>query len=309
MLSIQNLSVTFTMYEVGLAQKQLTTIVDLDLEVNAGEVVAVVGSSGSGKSLLAHAVLGILPHNARVNGTMLFKGEPLTLERQATLRGKEIALIPQSVSYLDPLMPVGAQVLRSAQLSGVSTANARQSVDLTFSRYGLDSEVKHRYPFQISGGMARRVLVATAAIGKADLVIADEPTSSLNPELVAETLNHLRELATAGKGIILITHDLEAALQIADKVAVFYAGTTVEITCRENFIQGNLYHPYTYALWRSLPQNDFIPVPGTQPSPDVLPTGCLFGDRCSHVTEDCLITRPQLRQIQNAQVRCIHAKG
>ncbi|WP_279239740.1 ATP-binding cassette domain-containing protein [Scytonema sp. UIC 10036] len=123
MLSVQNLSVTFTMYEVGLAQKQLTTIVDLDLEVNAGEVVAVVGSSGSGKSLLAHAVLGVLPHNARVSGTMLFKGEPLTLERQATLRGKEIALIPQSVSYLDPLMSVGTQVLRAAQLSGVSTAN------------------------------------------------------------------------------------------------------------------------------------------------------------------------------------------
>nr|WP_279239742.1 oligopeptide/dipeptide ABC transporter ATP-binding protein [Scytonema sp. UIC 10036] len=152
-------------------------------------------------------------------------------------------------------------------------------------------------------------MVATAAIGKADLVIADEPTSSLNPELIAETLNHLRELATAGKGVILITHDLEAALQIANKIAVFYAGTTVEITYRDNFTQGNLHHPYTQALWRSLPQNDFIPVPGAQPNPDALPTGCLFGDRCSRVTDDCLKARPQLRQIQYAFVRCIHAEG
>jgi peptide/nickel transport system ATP-binding protein len=115
MLSVQNLRVTFTMYEVGLTQKQLTVITDLDLEVNAGEVVAVVGSSGSGKSLLAHAVLGILPHNAQISGTILYKGELLTPQRQAALRGKEIALIPQSVSYLDPLMPVGMQVQRAAR--------------------------------------------------------------------------------------------------------------------------------------------------------------------------------------------------
>jgi peptide/nickel transport system ATP-binding protein len=309
MLSVQNLNVTFTMYDVGLTQKQLTAIADLDLEVNAGEVVAVVGSSGSGKSLLAHAIIGILPHNAQVSGRILFKGSPLTSQRQATVRGKEIALIPQSVSYLDPLMRVGTQVHRAAQLSGLSAADARKAVDQVFSRYELDSQVKHCYPFQISGGMARRVLVATAAIGRADLVIADEPTSSLNPELIVETLNHLRELATSGKGIILITHNLEAALQIADKVAVFYAGTTLEIAAPRNFTQGNLYHPYTYALWRSLPQNDFIPVPGTQPSPDALPTGCLFSDRCELATDDCLIARPPLRQIQNALVRCIHAKG
>ncbi|NEQ25431.1 MAG: ABC transporter ATP-binding protein, partial [Microcoleus sp. SIO2G3] len=279
-----------------------------DLEVNAGEVVAVVGSSGSGKSLLAHAIIGILPHNAQVSGTMLFKGKPLTPQRQATLRGKEIALIPQSLSYLDPLMRVGTQVHRAAQLSGVSAADANQAVDQVFSRYGLDSWVKHYYPFEISGGMARRVLVATAAIGRADLVIADEPTPGLQPDLVVETLNHLRELATAGKAVILITHDLEAALQVADKVAVFYAGTTLEIASCVDFTQGTLRHPYTQALWRALPQNDFIGVPGAQPSPDALPTGCLFSDRCSLVTESCREARPKFRQVRGAPVRCIHAE-
>ncbi|NJR48441.1 MAG: ABC transporter ATP-binding protein [Leptolyngbyaceae cyanobacterium CSU_1_3] len=309
MLTVQNLSVSFTQYDTGLTQKQLTVITDLDLHVNAREVVAVVGSSGSGKSLLAHAVLGILPHNAQISGTILFKGEPLTRQRQASLRGKAIALIPQSISYLDPLMPVGRQVHQAARRAGVATTDIRQRVDHTFSRYELASTVKQQYPFQVSGGMARRVLVATAAVGQADLIIADEPTPGLHPDLVAETLNHLRQLASAGKGVILITHDLEAALQVADKVAVFYAGTTLEIAIAEDFVNGNLRHPYTQALWRSLPQNEFIPVPGAQPNPDALPDGCLFSDRCPLVTDACLTERPSLRLVRGAPVRCIHAEG
>lgn len=118
MLSISNLGVTFTQYDRGLRRKQLAVITDLDLDVQAGEVVAVVGASGSGKSLLAHALLGILPENATVSGTMQFQGELLTPERCRSLRGKEIALIPQSVGYLDPLMSVGKQVQRVAQLAG-----------------------------------------------------------------------------------------------------------------------------------------------------------------------------------------------
>jgi peptide/nickel transport system ATP-binding protein len=229
MLSVQNLSVTFTMYDQGLTQRQLTVITELDLEVSSGEVVAVVGASGSGKSLLAHAVLGILPKNAQVDGEILFKGSPLTPERSEALRGKEIALIPQSVGYLDPLMRVGSQVNRAAQLSGLSGQVTQVAVEQTFNRYGLASVVKRFFPFQLSGGMARRVLVSTAAVGKAQLIIADEPTPGLHPDVVKETLNHLRGLANEGKAVILITHDIEAALQVADKVAVFYAGTTVEI--------------------------------------------------------------------------------
>jgi len=135
MLSVQNLSVTFTMYDAGLIQKQLTVITDLDLEVNAGEIVAVVGSSGSGKSLLAHAILGILPHNAQVTGQIIFQGEALTVERQAQLRGKQIALIPQSISYLDPLMHVGSQVHRAGRLSGLPSIKAKQEVNRVFDRY------------------------------------------------------------------------------------------------------------------------------------------------------------------------------
>jgi peptide/nickel transport system ATP-binding protein len=309
MISVQDLSITFTMYEQGLAQKRLVVITELDLTVEAGEVVAVVGASGSGKSLLAHAVLGILPANAEVNGTMTFRGETLTPVRAAALRGKVIALIPQSIGYLDPLMQVGNQVDRAARRSGLSKCAAGAAVDRVFDRYDLKSRTKRLYPFQVSGSMARRVLVSTAAVGQAQLVIADEPTPGLHPDVVAETLGHLKELAQDGKAVVLITHDIQAALQVADRVAVFYAGTTVEIVPAEAFHLGTLRHPYTQALWRSLPQNDFIPVPGYQPSPDALPEGCLFSDRCSFVTSECRAERPPLQMIQNSLVRCIHAKG
>ncbi|PZO61203.1 MAG: peptide ABC transporter ATP-binding protein [Phormidesmis priestleyi] len=297
MLSISNLGVIFTQYDQGLRRKQLTVITALDLDVQAGEVVAVVGASGSGKSLLAHALLGILPENAAMSGTLQFQGEPLTPERSRSLRGKAIALIPQSVGYLDPLMRVGKQVQRVAQLAGQSKANASTSVDRTFARYDLPMATRDRYPFELSGGMARRILVSTAVVTQAQLVIADEPTPGLHPDVVRETLSHLRELAREGRGVILITHDIEAALQIADRVAVFYAGTTVEIAASKDFSLGNLRHPYTQALWRSLPQNEFVPVPGNQPSPEHLPEGCLFSDRCPWVSDICRAERPPLRQL------------
>jgi peptide/nickel transport system ATP-binding protein len=309
MLSISNLAITFTQYDQGLRRKQLDVISDLDLSVSTQEVVAVVGASGSGKSLLAHALLGILPENAALSGSLQFQGEALTPERARALRGKAIALIPQSVGYLDPLMSVGQQVQRVAQLSGQSKTAASSLVDKTFARYDLPSTTRDRYPFQLSGGMARRVLISTAVVTQAQLLIADEPTLGLHPEVVAETLMHLRELAREGRGVILITHDIEAALQIADRVAVFYAGTTVEIAAASDFTTGNLRHPYTQALWRSLPQNEFVPVPGNQPNLEQLPPGCLFGDRCPWLTPDCQAQRPELRAVRAGWVRCIHAEG
>lgn len=310
MLQVQNLAVTFTMYDVGLVRRELTVITGLDLTVKRGEVVAVVGSSGSGKSLLAHAVLGILPANATVAGTMLFDGEALTPARQAALRGRTIALIPQSVGFLDPLMRVGKQVRSAAYRGGISAQNTTAVQEATFQRYGLAAQVSKLFPFQISGGMARRVLTATAAVGKAALLLADEPTPGLHPDAVAETLNHLRELADEGRGVILITHDIGAALRVADRVAVFYAGATVEVANVADFQNDGqaLRHPYTKALWRSLPQQDFVPIPGAQPMPDALPLGCLFAPRCPLVTSECTAARPAMRDLRSGLVRCVHAE-
>ena len=308
MLKVHNLSLEFRRYQAGLRKNSMMVITDLDLEVNAGEIVAVVGSSGAGKSLLAHAILGILPRNARVTGEIEFKNAPLTEKRKQQLRGKEIALIPQSVNFLNPLSRVGTQVFRAARLSGCNRTEAARARDFSFNRYQLANEVKSYFPFQISGGMARRVLTATATAGRADLVIADEPTTGLDPDVIFESLAHLRELADDGKAVMLITHDIQAVLSVADTVAVFYAGTTVEIAAAADFNGTNtLRHPYTRALWKSLPQHEFTFVPGAQPPPDNLPEGCLFSPRCASSKPECTYNRPELRWLTGGFVRCFNA--
>ena len=303
-LEVQDLSVSFAQYEKGLQQKQLKVISSLNISICAGEILAVVGSSGSGKSLLAHAILGILPENASVTGSIKVNGEELTPSRQATLRGKEIALVPQSVNYLDPLMQVGAQVR-----TGVKIGEAFSTQREVFDRYQLAPEVDQLYPFQLSGGMARRILVSTAIVSGAQLVIADEPTPGLDAAVVEETLEYFREMAGKGCAVMLITHDIETALRIADKVAVFYAGTTVEVAPIEDFSGDgeSLRHPYSKALWQALPQNGFIPIPGAQPMPNDLPKGCPFEPRCAVATSQCTMKQPKVRKLRDGMVRCGHA--
>jgi peptide/nickel transport system ATP-binding protein len=302
-LEVDDLSVSFAQY-TGLRQSTLRVLQGMSLDVSAGEIVAVIGSSGSGKSLLAHAILGILPGNAAVEGTIRFDGETLTPRRQEALRGKEIALVPQSVNYLDPLMQVGAQV-KSAVRTGDPAVEQRKA----FERYRLGPDVDSRYPHQLSGGMARRVLVSAATVSGAKLLIADEPTPGLDPAIVRETVLQMRELADQGAGVLLISHDLESALQVADRVAVFYAGTSVELAPAGDFVLdgSKLRHPYSRALWRALPQNDFVPIPGRQPHPGELPTGCLFAPRCEAATAQCGAERPAMRELRGGKARCIHA--
>lgn len=303
-LEVDGLSVSFTQYTGGLKQRTVRVIHDLHLTIQAGEIVAVVGSSGSGKSLLAHAVLGILPSNAVMTGSIRYNGEELTAERAAALRGRDIALVPQSVTFLDPLMRVGAQV-RSSVREGDAAAKQRAA----FERFRLAPDTERKYPFELSGGMARRVLVSTATVSGARLIIADEPTPGLDPAVVQEALDGLRELADGGCAVMLITHDIESALAVADKVAVFYAGTTVEVAQAGDFAGSgsSLRHPYSRALWRALPQNDFAPIPGFQPHPDALPPGCLFAPRCANATDGCGAAMPAMQELRGGRVRCIHA--
>lgn len=250
-LKVKNLSVSFRMYQNALTHTLVAGMHDVNLRLSSGEILAVVGASGSGKSLLAHAVLGILPYNAVMSGEMRYRGEPLDAGRQAQLRGREIALIPQSVTYLDPLMRVGKEVC------GLHGSPADMAA--TFHRLHLEEKVQRLYPFQLSGGMARRVLFSTAVITDAALIIADEPTPGMDVKSAVEALQLLRELADAGKGILLITHDIDLAVEVADTVAVFYEGRTVDMIAAEAF-RGDgseLHHPYTQALYHALPQHDF----------------------------------------------------
>ena len=300
-LTVKDLSVSFHMYDKGLEQYDLKVISNLDLEVCPGEIVAIAGSSGSGKSLLAHAVMGLLPENAMLDGDIIYKGRKLDQKDKEKLRGKELALVPQSVSYLDPLMRVGKQV--RGRDSGKK--NSQKKI---FQRLRLKENTEKLYPFQLSGGMARRVLVSTAVLSGAEVIIADEPTPGLDLEMALETLKIFRELADEGKAVILITHDIDLAFHIADRVAVFYAGTTLEIADAKELQEGEgmLRHPYSKALWRALPQNGFEPVPGFQPYAKYLPEGCLYFPRCPHRTEECDQKIP-MREVRGGQVRCIHA--
>ena len=199
LLEIHDLSVSFRMYDHALEQRELQVISDLNLKVRPGEIVAVAGSSGSGKSLLASAILGILPPNATVHGHLHYKDKELTAETQARLRGKEIALVPQSVAFLDPLMKVGKQA------DGHKKPYPTEKRRGLFKRFGLPEQTEKLYPFQLSGGMARRVLVSTALITEAELVIADEPTPGMSLDQALEALKMVREMADEGKGVILIT--------------------------------------------------------------------------------------------------------
>ena len=216
LLEIHDLSVSFRMYDGTLEQKDLQVISDLHLTVRPGEIVAVAGSSGSGKSLLASAILGILPGNATVKGHLHYKGQELTPALQEKLRGGEIALVPQSVAFLDPLMKVGKQA--DGHKKPYPTEKRRN----LFKRFSLPEKTEKLYPFQLSGGMARRVLVSTALITDAQLIIADEPTPGMSLEQALEALQMFRELANEGKAVILITHDIDLAFEFADRVAVFY---------------------------------------------------------------------------------------
>lgn len=189
-LEIKDLSVSFSMYDKGWHKKELEVIHELSVKVMPGEILAVVGSSGSGKSILAHAALGLLPKNATVSGRMEAFGQELTKKQQEKLRGHEIAFIPQSVDYLDPLMKIKKQV------TGVWGTEEKQKA--LFEKYQLEEKVGEMYPFQLSGGMARRVLISTAMMGEPKLIIADEPTPGLSKELAMETLQHFRSMADMG---------------------------------------------------------------------------------------------------------------
>ncbi|WP_148410866.1 ABC transporter ATP-binding protein [Murimonas intestini] len=301
-LEIKNMSISFKQYagKKGTKQIDLPVIRDLSVTIKEGEMVAVVGSSGSGKSLLAHGVLGLLPYNGKMEGKISYCGKPLTPKKVEKLRGNEIVLVPQSVSYLDPLMKVGAQVR-----GGRKDAAAKERSRELFRRYGLEESVEDLYPFELSGGMARRVLICTALMKNPKLVIADEPTPGLHLEAARQTLSDFRAIADQGAGVLLITHDLELAMEVADRIVVFYAGTTIEEASADDFRQEDtLRHPYSRALHRAIPQNGFGYIEGTQPYVKDMPEGCPFGPRCEGFCEECQKDIPWVKS-GNGYVRCI----
>lgn len=252
LLEVNGLRVGFTMYRSFYRRATGWAVDGLDACAEAGQVLGVVGASGSGKSLLAHAIMGLLPYNARIDGSMTYDGRPLTPERARALRGSEFALIPQSISYLDPLMRVRRQLLTGAEPGAAELDEIAERFEL--GRADLD-----KFPFQLSGGMARRVLLATAMLSTARLIIADEPTPGLSVDLAERMLADFRAMADEGRCLIVISHDVDLISAVADRVLILNRGRMIaEMPARE-FMDPDHYDngPYAAGLWRALPQNDF----------------------------------------------------
>lgn len=300
LLDVNNVSISFIQYTKGLKQQNLKVITDLTLDIEEGEILAVLGSSGSGKSLLAHAILGILPDNADLNGEIKYNGNVLNQKAKEEIRGKEISLIPQSVNFLDPLMKIADQVIGECETEEECREKQIKQRKI-FEKYGLSEDVDNMYPFQLSGGMARRVLISTALLSNPKLIIADEPTPGLDQKSVKETLDYLKQMADDNVGVLLITHDIYAALEVTNRICIFYSGFVIEIVDTKDFKEGkNLLHPYTQALYEALPKNGFKLTKGHQPLHGEIPNGCPYYDRCDSPLEYCNEKRPNL--INN--IRC-----
>jgi peptide/nickel transport system ATP-binding protein len=289
-LSVRDLSVRFRMR----GGREIAAVTGAGFDLRAGECLALVGESGCGKSVLASALLGLLPANARTAGTATLAGTELigasehTLAR--TVRGRLIGLVPQSpAAHLTPVRTVGSQIEETLRaLTGLPRKDARRAAAAAAERAAYPASHLDRYPHELSGGLAQRAATALALIGDAPLLLADEPTTGLDRELVDRTADELRRHIDEGRALLLITHDLAAAERIADRVAVMYAGRIVEIADAPAFFgRPGPRHPYARGLLAALPERDFTPVPGLPPELGDLPAGCAFAPRCDRAGPRC----------------------
>ena len=304
LLEVNNLSISFTQYVQGLNRHDSKVITDLTIDVDENEIVAILGSSGSGKSLLAHSILGILPYNSHVTGEIKYEGQVLDQELKEKLRGDEICLIPQSVNFLDPLMKVSEQAIGECKDENEHKEKKLRQREI-FDKYGLDESVDDLYPFELSGGMARKVLLSTALVGNPKLLIADEPTPGLDSKSVKETIEDIRNLKENGKGVLLITHEIDVALKTADRIAIFYSGYVIEINTVENFKNAeNVLHPCSKALINSLPRNGFNLTEGVQPLDEV--PGCPYYENCPIRLDKCEKNKPELIDHDGIMIRCFN---
>ncbi|MFD0228552.1 ABC transporter ATP-binding protein [Streptomyces hirsutus] len=311
-LSVRGLSVRFLVPGSG----PVAAVTDAHFDVVPGECLALIGESGCGKSVLASALLGLLPANAQTAGRALLGDLDLLAADERTLartvRGRRIGLIPQSpAAHLTPVRTIRAQTEETvAALTGVrGRASLRAAAEKAAARAAFPEDHLDRYPHELSGGLAQRAATALALIGDAPLLLADEPTTGLDRDLVDHTVDELRRHVDApddgtgeGRALLMITHDLAAAERIADRVAVMYAGRIIELTDANAFFgTPGPRHPYSRGLLNALPDRDFTPIPGMPPELGALPDGCAFAPRCDRATATC-VTLPPL----TASVACHH---
>ncbi|TDG00734.1 ABC transporter ATP-binding protein [Paenibacillus piri] len=318
LLDIQHLTVDFATKH-GL----LTAIADVSLSIQAGETVCLVGESGSGKTVASKSVMRLIDYENGVisNGRIALDGVELTAltqEQIRVLRGKKMAMIFQEpMAAFDPVFTIGSQIVDSiVQHKRVSKqAAARQSVEL-LRRVGIpEPELRMRqYPNELSGGMLQRAMIAMALACEPELLIADEPTTALDVTIQAQILQLLQELkAEYNMSILLITHDMGVASQLADRIVVMYAGRVMEqATAVQLFEQP--YHPYTKGLMQSIltlegsRDKRLYSIEGSIPNLAELPSGCRFHPRCPYASEKCVRHNPPLLEINGREAACWHVE-
>lgn len=307
LLEVEGLCVTF-----GSGAGAVRAVRDLDLSVESGEIVALVGESGCGKSLTALTLMRLTPPSARVQGSVKYRGDQILDDKGLkikALRGKEIAMVFQEpMTSLNPSYTVGDQIAESIRLHLKLPRKqaAKQAIELLRRvRIAAPEQRAKAYPHQLSGGMRQRIMMAIALSCDPKLLILDEPTTALDVTTQAQVLEIVDELRKeANTGVILITHDLGVVADLADKVVIMYAGSTVEKAPVES-IYSRPSHPYTRGLLAAIPRRTdgvrkrLDEIPGTVPIVRELPSGCIFADRCSCVEVDCRGAVPKLEMIED----------
>lgn len=301
-LEVNNLHVTFTTY--GGTVKAVRGV---DLYLNKGETLAIVGESGCGKSVTSNAIMRLIPNppGEISNGEIIFGGQDLikvSEKKMRNIRGVDISMIFQDpMTALNPTLTIGSQLMEGLkQHQDISTNNARKKAVEMMTLVGIPNPTERlkQYPHQFSGGMRQRIVIAIALICEPELLIADEPTTALDVTIQAQILELFEKIQeTTGVSIILITHDLGVVAKIADRIIVMYAGKFIEEgSKREIFYETE--HPYTKGLLNSVPRLDLkgeklTPIDGTPPDLFSPPTGCPFTARCPFAMDVCEYVYPE----------------
>lgn len=287
-------------------------------EMERGETLGLVGESGCGKSTLGFSILRLVPPPGKiVGGDIIFAGEDLLRkdeEQMRGIRGSRISMIFQDpMTCLDPLQKVGDHIVETITThdQGIKRAEAWKRADEMLDRLGIDPSRLEDYPHQLSGGMRQRVMIALALILNSELVIADEPTTSLDVIVEAQILDLLKQLkADYELTLILITHNMGVVAELADRVAVMYAAKLVEVAKALPLYEEPM-HPYTQGLLRSIPnisltEQVLATMPGSPPDLIKPPSGCRFHPRCPYVKDECKEIEPPMREVEGDHLVACH---
>jgi peptide/nickel transport system ATP-binding protein len=316
-LTVKNLRLGFT------AGRQTLAAVDgISFAISKGETFALLGESGCGKSVTAQGIMRLLPAAGRVlTGSVQLDGEELLALPEADMRrirgGRMAMIFQEPATSLNPVLTVGRQIGEVLERHRHLQGEAATGRMLELLRQVGIADPERRlgeYPFQLSGGMKQRVMIAIALAGEPQLLIADEPTTALDVTVQAQILDLLAGLqAERGMGMLLITHDLGVVARMAHRVGVMYAGELVEVASREEFFTRPR-HPYTQALFAALPEVSrrglkLTTIPGQVPPLSAMPAGCRFADRCAHVMPLCRTVSPDWREVGTGHVVRCHWTG